>query len=243
MNFQIDFFSISFVILIIHLTVVVPVTGFLGHKKLKHHIAPGTNTKLKEYQQIIIWSWATALLILLLILLPDVRIQDFGFRCITINTTLSNWIVRPFLVLCVVWFCYNVYMMVALMVSKKARDDVSKKIPDDVKTYLPVTKQEKKNWVYVALTAGTTEEIIYRSYLFFAFAKLFPTLSNLHILLISTFLFGIGHIYQGKEVIKPAILGLLFGFSYILFDSIIPAMVLHISQDLVVVNLVDEDEA
>jgi uncharacterized protein len=147
----------------------------------------------------------------------------------------------PFIALCLIYLFYNVYLIIILKINKKARLEASMKLPEYAKTLFPITRLEKKTWIFVALTAGITEEIVYRGFLFFAFALIFPSLSIFHVLLISTFIFGIGHIYQGKEVIKPAVLGLLFGFSYIIFDSIIPIIVLHSIQDLVVTNLIDEE--
>ncbi len=244
MNFEFNLFSLFFVILIIYLTVAAPVLGYFELKKLKKFESTSENKKLKEYNHIIIWSWVPVILIVLQIPLSDMTLTNLGNRWITINpNNLSNWIVIPFIVVCLIYFLYNVYLIIVLKTDNKVRTEASKKIPDDVKLLLPVTKQEKKRWVYVALTAGITEEIVYRGYLFFAFAFLFPSLSIFYTLLISTILFGIGHLYQGKEAVKPVIIGLLFGFSYIVFDSIIPVMVLHITQDLVVTDLIDNEQA
>lgn len=242
MSFEISFFFVFFVVLIFYLSVIAPVSGYIEHKKLKQSLSNGLNKKLSEYHHTIIWSWIPVVLIFVLLPLSNVTLSDIGFRWININTSaLSKWIVIPFIALCLIYLLYNIYSIVILKISKKARTEASKKLPVHIKLFLPITRQEKKTWVYVALTAGITEEIVYRGYLFFALGFLFPSLSIFHILLISTFLFGIGHIYQGKEVIKPTILGLLFGFSYIIFDSIIPIIVLHIVQDLVVTDLVDEE--
>lgn len=240
MNFELNLFSVFFVILMIYLTVAAPVSGYFELKKLKKFESSSENKKLKEYRHIIIWSWIPVILIFLQIPLSDMTPGNLGFRWITINpNAFSNWIVIPFIVVCLIYFLYNVYLIINLKTDEKVRAEASKKLPDDVMLLLPVTKREKKTWVYVALTAGITEEIVYRGYLFFALEFLFPSLSIFYTLLISTVLFGIGHLYQGKEAVKPVILGLLFGFSYIIFDSIIPVMLLHITQDLVVTDLID----
>ena len=242
MNFEINFFFVIFVLLMIYLAVIAPVSGYLEHNKLKRLESHGTNKKLKGYQSTIIWSWLPVVLILLLLLFSDITLSNIGFRWININTSaLNKWIVIPFIALCLIYLFYNVYSIIILKINKKARLEASKNLPEYAKTLLPITRLEKKTWVFVALTAGITEEIVYRGYLFFAFALIFPSLSIFHVLIISTFIFGIGHIYQGKEVVKSTILGLVFGFSYIIFDSIIPIIVLHSVQDLVVTNLIDEE--
>lgn len=242
MNFEINFFFVLFVLLMLYLAVIAPVSGYLEQNKLKRIVSHSTNQKVKGYQSTIFWSWIPVMLILLLLLFSDITLGNIGFRWININTSaLNKWIVIPFIVLCVIYLFYNVYLIIMLKNNKKARLEASKNLPEYAKTLFPITRLEKKTWIYVALTAGITEEIVYRGYLFFAFALIFPSLSIFHVLLISTFIFGIGHIYQGKEVFKSTILGLVFGFSYIIFDSIIPIIVLHSVQDLVVTNLIDEE--
>lgn len=241
MNFEINSFSVVFIVLILYLLVIVPVSGYIEYKKLNQNKSDEPDRKLREYRHTIIWSWIPVVLIVILLPSTNETLSNIGFRWININASgFSKWVVIPFLVLCLVYLLYNIYSIIVLNISKEARAQASKNIPEQIKTFLPKTKEEKKAWVFVALSAGFTEEIVYRGYFFFAFGLLFPTLSIFYILLISTVLFGIGHIYQGKEVIKPTILGLIFGFSFIIFDSIIPVIVMHIVQDLVITNLVDE---
>lgn len=83
--------------------------------------------------------------------------------------------------------------------------------------------------------------MLYRGYFFYALAKVFPELSIIQILTITTILFGVVHVYLGKEAIKSALLGLLYGLFYIVFDSVIPLIIAHILQDLVVGNILDEE--
>ena len=73
---------------------------------------------------------------------------------------------------------------------------------------------------------------MYRGYLFFALKIIFLQLNVIHLLVISTLIFGLGHIYLGKEVIKSTLLGLFFGVYYIVFGSLIPVIIIHIAQDL-----------
>ena len=106
----------------------------------------------------------------------------------------------------------------------------------------PITKKEKQVWSMLSVSAGITEEIVYRGYLFYALPVIFPSLSLLHILLLSTAIFGMGHIYLGKEAIRATLLGLMFGVFYIVFDSVIPLIIVHIAQDLVMRDLLEEED-
>jgi len=242
MNFEISFFLVVFVVLLLYLAVIAPVTGYIEHKKLKQSLEDGLNTKLSVYRHTILWSWIPVVVIILLIPFSELTLNDLGFRWIDLNaSSLSYWVVIPTITLFFLYFLYNVYSIILLKTSQKARLESSKNLPEYVEALLPITSQEKRTWVYVASSAGITEEIVYRGYLFFALGFLFPALSIFQVLLISTLLFGLGHVYQGKEMIKPTLLGLFFGFSYILFDSLFPIIVLHIAQDLVVTDLLEKN--
>ncbi|MEH7379023.1 CPBP family intramembrane glutamic endopeptidase [Bacillus sp. JJ1533] len=100
---------------------------------------------------------------------------------------------------------------------------------------LPVTDKEKKIWNYVSLTAGITEEIIYRGFLIFALGYFFPGLSIGLVIILSSLMFGMAHTYQGflTGVIRTTIFGLLFSILYIGIGSILPLIVFHFLIDYV----------
>jgi Ca2+/Na+ antiporter len=69
----------------------------------------------------------------------------------------------PFIALCLIYLFYNVYLIIILKINKKARLEASMKLPEYAKTLFPITRLEKKTWIFVALTAGITEEIVYQT--------------------------------------------------------------------------------
>ncbi len=244
MNLEIDGFLVVFIIMLIILSIVYPVTGNLQQKKLKKSKTEGAYSKIKWYRESILWAWIPVLLILALMPLSDLRLNNIGFKWInTAATSLNKWIVYSISGLYILYLLYNIYSLVILKFNKKSRSVTAAGIPEEFRLFLPVTRKEKSIWDFVALSAGITEEVIYRGYLFYALGRVFPDLSLILILLISTFLFGIGHIYQGKEAIRPTILGFVYGVFYIVFDSVIPLIIIHVAQDLIVRNILDEDEA
>ena len=100
---------------------------------------------------------------------------------------------------------------------------------------MPVTNKEKKIWNFVSLTAGITEEIIYRGFLIFAFAYLFPDFSIWLVIILSSLLFGLAHTYQGftTGVLRTTIFGVIFSILYIGIGSILPLIVIHFLIDYV----------
>ncbi|WP_426982639.1 CPBP family intramembrane glutamic endopeptidase [Bacillus cabrialesii] len=86
---------------------------------------------------------------------------------------------------------------------------------------------------YCILNSRYNEEIIYRGFLMFVLAFLFPQISNWVIILVSSLLFGVAHTYQElwQGVIRTSLVGALFSALYIIIDSIIPLIILHVLVD------------
>lgn len=242
MSLEINSFLVVFFVLTITLSIIYPISGYIQQKKLKKSIANGGYDKAKWYRETILWSWAPLFLIFLLIPLSNMSLKDIGIKWINISK-FNNWIVYSSVGFYVLYLLYNIYSIIVLKFNKESKAAAKASIPEDFKPFLPITKKEKKTWDLVAISAGTTEEVIYRGYLFFALGIVFPSISQFVILLVSSIIFGIGHIYQGKEAIKPTLIGLFFGIFYIVFNSIIPIIIIHVCQDLVVRDILDEEEA
>ncbi|MFI5056734.1 MAG: CPBP family intramembrane glutamic endopeptidase [Candidatus Acidiferrales bacterium] len=83
----------------------------------------------------------------------------------------------------------------------------------------------------LALTAGTCEEFLYRGFAIGAFLR--AGLPNWEAVLISTFLFGLAHLYQGYGgAVGTMLLGGLFGAARIGYHSLIPVFFWHSAVDL-----------
>ncbi len=77
---------------------------------------------------------------------------------------------------------------------------------------LPRTRAERNVFFLVAITAGIWEELLYRGFLFWFLA---PYAGLIGAAAISTFVFGIGHIYQGwRGASRATAIGLLFAVLY-----------------------------
>ena len=84
----------------------------------------------------------------------------------------------------------------------------------------------------LALTAALCEEFIFRG---FVIAALFHAgLSGLTVVLLSSLMFGVAHLYQGKGgSVGTGILGALFPVTRIAYDSLFPVVVWHAVLDIV----------
>jgi membrane protease YdiL (CAAX protease family) len=97
---------------------------------------------------------------------------------------------------------------------------------------LPQSPVEILPFLALALTAGVCEEFLYRGFTLAAFSRAgLPVWSAV---LLSSALFGLAHLYQGRGgLVGTMILGTLFGAARIAYDSVVPVMFWHIAVDVV----------
>lgn len=96
--------------------------------------------------------------------------------------------------------------------------------------FLPVNYKELPVYFLMCLCAGIFEEVVYRGYLVTYFNYLFrgAVLQQSLSILIPALIFSISHFYHGfKNIIKIAMLSVLFGYIYILSGSLVIVMLLH----------------
>lgn len=101
-----------------------------------------------------------------------------------------------------------------------------------VDSLIPRTSKEKQWFALTALAAGICEETVFRGFLFYLLIKVFP-LSSISSVILVGLLFGTAYFYQGiKGIFKTALLGILFGFLFLVTNSLFPCILLHILFDL-----------
>ena len=98
-----------------------------------------------------------------------------------------------------------------------------------VEGYLPHTPVELKLFLAASLAAGICEEIVYRGYLLAYFDGLVGPAGAV---LASTFLFGLGHAYQGAAgIVRTGVVGLLCAGAYVVTGSLLAPILLHVVID------------
>lgn len=236
------FLEIGFWIVIMFLLLYEPIVGYFAFQKFKKAVEVNENERIKYYTNTIIGLWVPTVFILLIVGLTDLTLKQIGLTMPKLNTeVLGSWVTYTGLGLGFLYLMLVLYYIVGYMCSDKIKQQLLKKKEEEwekseVSPIFPVTKKEKNLWNYVSLTAGITEEIIYRGFLIFAIGFLFPNLSILIVILIASILFGLAHTYQGfaMGVLRTTIFGILFSVLYISLDSIIPLILFHFLLDYIV---------
>jgi uncharacterized protein len=94
----------------------------------------------------------------------------------------------------------------------------------------PRTREELAVFILVAIMAGVWEELLYRGFFIWF---LLPATGVVAAILISSAIFGIGHIYQGWHgVMTTGLVGLVFAILYVLSESLWWLMAAHAVVDI-----------
>jgi membrane protease YdiL (CAAX protease family) len=96
----------------------------------------------------------------------------------------------------------------------------------------PRSTPELVFYIALALTAALCEEFIFRGFVIAALVR--AGLSDLTVVFLSSLMFGVAHLYQGKAgSVGTGILGTLFAVTRIAYHSLFPVVVWHAVLDIV----------
>jgi len=96
---------------------------------------------------------------------------------------------------------------------------------------IPRTNGERAVFGVLSVAAGVGEELAYRGYLILAVA---PVVGGVGALVLSSFVFGVLHAYQGAlGMMRTALMGGVLGVGFLLSGSLWPAIVGHALVDVV----------
>ena len=97
---------------------------------------------------------------------------------------------------------------------------------------LPQSRLELVPFLALALTAGVCEEFLYRGFTMAALTR--AGLPSWGVVLLSSILFGLAHLYQGRGgLLSTLVIGTVFGTARIAYDGLVPVMVWHFAVDAV----------
>jgi uncharacterized protein len=97
---------------------------------------------------------------------------------------------------------------------------------------LPQSKAELLPYLGLAITAGLCEEFLYRGFAMAALSR--AGLPAWGVVLLSSVLFGLAHLYQGRGgLLSTLVIGTVFGTARIAYDGMVPVMVWHFAVDAV----------
>ncbi|MEO1136822.1 MAG: CPBP family intramembrane glutamic endopeptidase [Pseudomonadota bacterium] len=183
--------------------------------------------RLQFYRETMIMLWAFAILCVGAWLLSGRNLAELGF---TINWTIGFW---GAMAIAVIIIGAQAYEALSAINSAEKRKRLKATQTQHDSAYDLVAPQSRRDyqWYFpLAVTAGITEEVVFRGFLI-GFAVLFMPLWAAAIFSIAIFL--LGHLYQGvKPALKLFFIASILTLLFVLSGSLIPGIVLHIAVDI-----------
>ncbi|WP_281885116.1 CPBP family intramembrane glutamic endopeptidase [Paenibacillus sp. YYML68] len=211
--------------LFLYLLAVEPVLGYRKYETFKQVVQTDSSARMKYYRFVLLMLWGlTAYLMLAAWLTGELP----GLLELQLKLELD----RTGAVLLGALLIGTVVPVVLALVSKAFRHTMSRQLAG-VEPFLPKTQPERLYWVWISLSAGICEELLYRVFLFHYLASLGLEPFGWSVIIISAVIFGLGHTYQGVQgVATTALVGAVLGSLYALTGSIWPAMIIHFLMDV-----------
>ncbi len=179
----------------------------------------------REYQKSISWICILSFLVIIIWSYNNREFVDLG---LDFSFGWQIWLSSLILVLAWIYFIY---------LYRTIKNDAEQKLSLNarIKNHkgsenLPHNNQEFTWFIFVAISAGICEEILYRGFLIWYF----NVFSSTAIAIVSSaILFGIAHLFQGwKGCLQASFAGLVLAIIYLLTGSLWIPIALHIIGDL-----------
>lgn len=205
-----------------------PLEALLTLNGSRKELASGNpGARIKHYTQTMSLLWALTLPIIVLWAASDRDWADLGFKIEPGTLAITGWALAG---LMAAFFAYQ-YVLVAR--STSLREKFRNQLTEDtiMSNFMPQSDAERRLFNLLGITAGITEEIIFRGYLIWALSLFMPLWSAaIAALLVFTLL----HLYQGAKKL-PGIfaLGGLATLVFLLSGSLWPAIAVHIFVDVI----------
>ncbi|HET6145536.1 MAG TPA: CPBP family intramembrane glutamic endopeptidase [Candidatus Acidoferrales bacterium] len=228
--FPVNFIYIpwDFVLILLFLGTFVPWRGAARMKQLmaKHELS--SSDRLSLYGSTIFYQWLLAAVVAWRVVARDVSPEELGI------TAADPWRVLWTAVLLTALLCANQFFGLRKISTLPA--DKRGSIFAVTEKIMPRTSKEKIFFSGLALTAGLSEEFLYRGFVYMAFYRMVvnygPSDSIAGVL--SSVWFSLAHLYQGKRgLITTFVVGSILVSVRIWTGSLIPVMIAHAAIDLV----------
>jgi membrane protease YdiL (CAAX protease family) len=183
-------------------------------------------TKLPTYLRTMFILWGLACVCLAGWMLSGRSADELG-----LTWTVSGW--RGW----VAWsaaglgIVYFIYSFVTTSGSAEVRNQIRTQLDAAELDFMrPRTTVEHESFRFLSVTAGVTEELVFRGFLIALLGIYMPLLAAAAL---AVAVFGLGHIYQGwAGVVRTAAVGLVLTAVFLIGGSLLPVILLHIFIDL-----------
>jgi uncharacterized protein len=218
----------DFVLILVFLAVIIPWRGAARIKRLLSKAEVSPADRLSLYASTITFQWLLVFLVAWRVLVRGVSPEELGLAI------RDPWQVALASIVLTGLLCFN--QIIGLRRIARLPEESRGSVLAVTGRIIPRARKETLIFAVLALTAGISEEFLYRGFVFMAFVRIIvnyaPPIAFAAIL--SSIWFSMAHFYQGRRgLITTFVVGLIFAGMRIWTGTLIPGMVAHFGIDLV----------
>jgi membrane protease YdiL (CAAX protease family) len=206
------------------LAVVLPWRGKARMKKLLSRPQVGTMERLVLYASTIAFQWLAVAVVAWRAWVHGYTAAELG---LTIHDRIRIWVaavIGAAIVATLQWLNLRRVRQLPLEVRGRLQAIAERILPQSTLELLP--------YLALAVTAGLCEEFLYRGFAMAALAR--TGLSVWLVVLVSSVLFGLAHLYQGHSgFLATLVVGAVLGITRIAYHSLVPVIFWHTALDAV----------
>jgi len=214
----------DFWLIFLVLGVVLPWRGYRRLQNLLAIPAPTSMDRLALYCSTIAFQWAAVAVVGWRVRAHGYSLPELGLLVRDRRSTLAASLIGAAILATLQWF--NLRRLGRLP------DNLRSKFQTLAERLFPQSSLELLPFIALAVTAGICEEFLYRGFAMAAFTR--SGLSLWTVVAVSSILFGLAHIYQGRGgFVSTLLVGIVFGMARIAYHSLVPVVVWHVAVDIV----------
>jgi membrane protease YdiL (CAAX protease family) len=219
----------DFALVLLFLLVIVPWRGAQRMKRLLAKPELTSSDRLRLYGSTIILQWLIVAVLVFLCARRSVDPNELGVQTGDLLRT-TGMTIGLTAILCLNQV-FGLRKLARLPAERRGSIfAISEKI-------MPRSARETFVYAALSLTAGISEEFIYRGFVFMAFVRMIVNYASPIWIaaILSSIWFALAHLYQGRRgLITTFVVGLIFVSTRIWTGSLIPAMTAHAAMDLAI---------
>lgn len=220
-----DYISIFDLLVLAVVVIVLPVHGILDWREFLHKRASKRGVRrLALYSSTMAQAWLLAIVVLVVFLLSGRSPAALGLQW-----PYGPWL--PWAVLAVSGLAGILFwgLHAAGHAGQQQREQVREAL-GPMADFMPRGRAERNVWSALSVTAGVTEELVYRGYLLWLFLLLVPTGWAVAL---ASLVFGLQHAYQGPAgMLRTSLLGGILCLIYLGSGSLLLPVLAHVLIDL-----------
>jgi membrane protease YdiL (CAAX protease family) len=196
----------------------------IWYPRFKESVATGTaGARTKGYVYTMAIQWFFAAVLVFMWIKTQRSFADLGILAP------GGWGFWVGVVVAALAFVALILQYRSVMGSPEKRAETRKQF-ESVSAMLPKSRQEMTAFTFLSITAGICEEILYRGFLIWYLSQISGIVFAV---IVSSMLFGLGHLYQGsKGLLQTAGVGLIMAGLYVLTGSIWIPIFVHAFFDI-----------